>query len=178
MLYKQRKIISLTLLFLFLPLLVSANPLIAKAILHNKQGRRIGEIKFVQQPDKEDVEINLKIINLPPGEYALHIHQNADCDCPQFKCAGGHFNPYNTQHGFLNKKGPHAGDLPNFRVGKNRVASKSMVTNRITLENQEQNSLFAVSGTSVVIHKNPDDYYTNPAGRGGLRLACGVIKRH
>jgi Cu-Zn family superoxide dismutase len=31
-------------------------------------------------------------------------------------------------------------------------------------------------GKTVVIHLNPDDYRTEPAGDSGARLACGVIR--
>jgi superoxide dismutase, Cu-Zn family len=33
-----------------------------------------------------------------------------------------------------------------------------------------------VIGKSVIIHENPDDYRTQPAGNSGKKLACGVIK--
>ena len=32
-----------------------------------------------------------------------------------------------------------------------------------------------VVGRSVVVHKDPDDYKTQPAGNSGARVACGVI---
>jgi len=32
-----------------------------------------------------------------------------------------------------------------------------------------------VVGKSVIIHKNPDDYRSQPSGNAGKRLACGVI---
>lgn len=33
-----------------------------------------------------------------------------------------------------------------------------------------------VIGKAVIIHENPDDYRTQPAGDAGKRLACGVIE--
>lgn len=33
-----------------------------------------------------------------------------------------------------------------------------------------------VLGRSVIIHENPDDYRSQPAGNAGKRLACGVIE--
>ncbi|NLC63903.1 MAG: superoxide dismutase family protein, partial [Thermoanaerobacterales bacterium] len=33
-----------------------------------------------------------------------------------------------------------------------------------------------VINKSIIIHENPDDYRTQPAGNAGKRLACGVIR--
>ena len=33
-----------------------------------------------------------------------------------------------------------------------------------------------VIGKAVIIHQNPDDYRTQPAGDAEKRLACGVIQ--
>lgn len=33
-----------------------------------------------------------------------------------------------------------------------------------------------VIGKTIIIHQNPDDYRTQPAGNSGNRLACGVIQ--
>jgi len=30
---------------------------------------------------------------------------------------------------------------------------------------------------AVVIHADPDDYKSDPAGNAGKRIACGVLKR-
>jgi Cu-Zn family superoxide dismutase len=32
-----------------------------------------------------------------------------------------------------------------------------------------------VVGRSVVVHADPDDYKSQPAGNSGKRIACGVI---
>jgi len=32
-----------------------------------------------------------------------------------------------------------------------------------------------VIGNSVIIHQNPDDYRSQPAGNAGKRLACGIV---
>jgi Cu-Zn family superoxide dismutase len=39
------------------------------------------------------------------------------------------------------------------------------------------NSLFHPQGTSLVIHADPDDMKTDPAGNAGTRIACGVISK-
>jgi len=32
-----------------------------------------------------------------------------------------------------------------------------------------------IIGKTVVIHSNPDDFHTQPAGNAGKKIACGVI---
>ena len=106
----------------------------------------------------------------------MHIHEKAACRAPDFKSAGGHFNPSGAQHGFLNRRGPHAGDLPNIQVNADGTCRAEYVTNRISLKERGHNSLFRKGGTAVVIHRDADDYITDPAGQGGPRIACGIIK--
>lgn len=35
----------------------------------------------------------------------------------------------------------------------------------------------SIVGRSVVVHAQPDDYRTQPAGNTGARIACGVIRK-
>ncbi len=146
----------------------------AKAILHNPKGDIVGTVWF--EETAQGVRLTVRIDGLPAGTHALHIHGSGDCQPPDFKSVGGHFNPYGAKHGFLNPAGPHAGDLPNFTVGEDGTADFQVITNRVTLKKGEKNSLFQEGGTSVVIHINPDDYLTDPAGNGGARIACGTIE--
>ena len=47
------------------------------------------------------------------------------CDAPDFKSAGPHFNPEGKKHGLENPEGHHAGDMANFTVdAKGRPSSK------------------------------------------------------
>jgi Cu-Zn family superoxide dismutase len=73
--------------------------------------------------------------------------------------------------------GPHAGDLPNLYVGPDGKGALEATATLVTLQEGKPNSLFIPGGTSLVLHENPDDDFTDPAGNAGARIACGVISK-
>jgi Cu-Zn family superoxide dismutase len=146
----------------------------AKAELKNAQEQDVGTATVT--PTKTGVRIALNLHSLPAGEHAIHIHETGKCEAPDFKTAGGHFNPGQRHHGKMNPEGKHAGDMDNITV-------KSDGKLRLTIVNTGSNlgsgpdSLFKEGGTAIVIHEKPDDYKTDPAGNAGARIACGVITK-
>jgi Cu-Zn family superoxide dismutase len=96
---------------------------------------------------------------------------------PDFKSAGGHFNPTDAHHGINNPMTPHphAGDMDNFTVEANGTSHQTILDPRVTLDPAPPNSLFAGGGTAIVIHAGPDDMMSDPAGNSGARIACGVV---
>ncbi len=147
----------------------------AKAVLINAQGEPVGWATLTEVPGR-GVRVQLKVSNLSSGRHAFHIHDVGKADAPDFKSAGGHFNPQHKQHGHKNPAGAHAGDLPNLLVGKDGKGRADIVVSGVTL-GEGENSLFHAGGTSLVVHASEDDQRTDPSGNAGARVACGVIER-
>ncbi|MCD1257992.1 superoxide dismutase family protein [Paenibacillus athensensis] len=122
------------------------------------------------------VRIRIQVAGLKPGLHGFHIHEKPLCEGPDFTSAGSHFNPGHKQHGFENPKGAHAGDLPNLVVNEQGAAQADFITKAVVLDKGKPNSLYTGGGTSLVIHEQPDDLKTDPAGNSGKRIACGVVK--
>lgn len=146
------------------------------AALINVDGEKIGSASLTE--DETGVKIGINLRNLPSGTYAFHIHETGECNPPDFESAGGHFNPYDKEHGFLNPEGPHAGDLPNITVKHDGTIQEMITTKRVTLKKGESHSLLKPGGTALMIHSDADDYLTDPAGNAGDRIACGVITQN
>jgi Cu-Zn family superoxide dismutase len=147
-----------------------------KVVLKDAQGIQVGTAT-ITDAKTGGVLIHLKTRGMPQGEHAAHIHQNAKCEGPDFQSAGGHFNPDKKKHGLDSDEGPHAGDMPNFKVeGKKGKANVTLLNMRVNM-GDDDHSLFANGGTALVIHAMKDDMHSDPAGNAGARIACGTITK-
>jgi Cu-Zn family superoxide dismutase len=145
-----------------------------KVELKDAQGKSVGTATI--KPAKTGVEISLNLHDLPAGQHAIHIHQTAKCEAPDFKSAGGHFNPEAKHHGTENPEGHHAGDMQNITVPETGKL-KTKITNADVNLGSDNHSLFSNGGTALVIHAKADDMKTDPAGNAGDRIACGTITK-
>ena len=113
------------------------------------------------------------IHNLSPGQHGFHIHANgvsAQGDC---KSAGGHFNPFDKDHGNPYSTDRHVGDLGN--INSQLVY---IIDSVISLDAGAENGIL---GRAVVVHAGPDDLGQGgddeslKTGNAGGRIACGNI---
>ncbi|MBI2890444.1 MAG: superoxide dismutase family protein [Nitrospirae bacterium] len=145
----------------------------ARAILQDTTGRPVGEATF--RDTSEGVEVKLRLEGLPAGPHALHIHGEGACQPPGFESSGAHFNPDHKQHGLKNPAGAHLGDLPNVSIVPEGPTETRLVIPQATLEPGDR-SLLKAGGTALILHAGADDEMSDPAGRAGPRIACGVIQ--
>ena len=140
--------------------------------LKSATGADAGTVTFHAE-GQHNVQVDVHLMNMTPGEHAVHIHAGSTCEAPDFKSAGGHFNPTGKQHGFENPMGHHAGDLPhNITVGADGRGEAKFTVDYLSLEPGAQDAIY---GHAVVVHAGADDMKSDPAGNAGGRVACGVI---
>jgi Cu-Zn family superoxide dismutase len=131
-----------------------------------------GRFEFLQVGPR--VRVQATVTGLAPrSEHGVHVHEVGDCSAPDASSAKGHFNPYGKPHAHYTAPERHAGDLPPLTADERGRASYVVELDIISLTGGPAN----IIGRSVVVHANPDDFRTQPAGNSGARIACGVIRR-
>jgi len=132
----------------------------------------MGKVTFTAL--EHGVRVAGEVRGLPPGtEHGFHIHEKGSC-ADNAMASGGHFNPAGGVHGKFAAPGSHAGELPSLVADSNGVARFSVDVHSISLSEAAASN---VIGRALVVHKDPDDYTTQPAGNSGARIACAVIAK-
>lgn len=106
---------------------------------------------------------------LSPGSHGIHVHEHGACGNAGAD-AGGHYNPTDKKHGKAADMESHMGDLGNIVADRDGRAKISLDDDNITLDGVD-----TIVGRSLVVHQDPDDMMSQPAGNSGKRIACGAI---
>lgn len=114
-----------------------------------------------------EVQVDALFSGLTPGEHGFHVHEVGDCSATDASSAKGHYNPTGQRHGHHDSKARHSGDMPNLIADAQGEARLTAELKGLTVSE--------LIGRSVVVHADPDDYMSQPAGNSGKRIACGVI---
>ena len=146
---------------------------VAEARLVPTQGNTTtGMLRFVQVGDV--VRVTGEVQGLKPGgEHGFHIHEKGDCSSSDGMSAGGHYNPTGAVHGHFGQGAHHTGDLPSLRANANGVAAVNFETRTLSIGGGNTD----IVGRGLIVHRDADDYTTQPTGNAGPRLACAVISR-
>ena len=131
-----------------------------------------GQVRFVQSGGK--VKVSGEVRGLKPNaEHGFHVHEKGDCSSGDGMSTGGHYNPGGAPHGQHGMSTHHAGDLPVLKADAGGVARFSFDSSTITIGRGAAD----IVGKGLIVHRDPDDYKTQPTGNAGPRLACAVIQR-
>ena len=131
-----------------------------------------GQVRFAQAGGKVVVSGEVRGLK-PNAEHGFHVHEKGDCSSGDGMSTGGHFNPTNAPHGRHGAGTHHAGDLPSLRADANGIASFRFESTTIGIGSGAADIL----GKGLIVHRDPDDYKTQPTGNAGPRLACAVIEK-
>jgi Cu-Zn family superoxide dismutase len=144
----------------------------ATAQLQPASGSKVtGLVRFTQHGDH--VMVHAEVTGLTPGQmHGFHVHEKGDCSAPDGMSTGGHFNPTGKPHG-PQTADHHGGDMPSLTADANGAAVADFNLTGVTLTDGPTSLI----GRGLIVHKDPDDYKTQPTGNAGARWACAVITK-
>ena len=131
-----------------------------------------GVVTFSKQSNGVRVEGEVRGLQ-PNAEHGFHIHEKGDCSSGDGMSTGGHFNPTAQPHGAHSQSEHHAGDLVSLQADGNGVARFSYTSTTITVGEGPTD----IIGRGLIVHRDADDYRTQPTGNSGPRIACAVIAK-
>ena len=128
-----------------------------------------GTADFVQDGDEVELELNLQ--GLPPGNHAVHIHTGT---CGDTTTIGDHWNPTGAPHGQRGvDEAFHRGDIGNIEIGSDSTGTLTLSAEDWTIGGSDSTN---VIGNLVIVHAGADDYTSQPSGNAGDMIGCGTIQ--
>ncbi len=150
---------------------IVGDPSRAVANLAPTTGNQVsGTVNFVQSADKVLVRGEIRGLK-PNAEHGFHVHEKGDCSSGDGMSTGGHFNPTARAHGNHGAGEHHTGDLPTLKANAQGVATFSFESTSIRVGS----GITDIVGKGLIVHRDPDDYKTQPTGNSGPRVACALI---
>ena len=160
---------------LLLALAACATPqpgMVATADLQATRGSAVtGTVRFAQAGDAVTVTGEVRGLK-PNAEHGFHVHEKGDCSSGDGMSTGGHFNPTAAPHGQHSQGAHHVGDLPSLKADAQGVAKVDFSAPGLTLKAGAS----SIVDKGLIVHRDPDDYKTQPTGNAGPRVACAVIR--
>lgn len=145
----------------------------ATAQLRATQGNAVtGLVQFTQKGDKVLVAGEIQGLK-PNAVHGFHVHEKGDCSSGDGISAGGHFNPTGKPHGSHDQNEHHAGDFPSLNADASGLARFSFEATAISVGS----GVADVLGRGLIVHRDPDDFKTQPTGNSGPRVACAAITK-
>lgn len=92
------------------------------------------------------------------GKYFYIFYINSTIQNPN---AGAHYSKEVRKHPM------HSGDLPPV-IAQEGYSFMSFYLPQLTIEE--------VLNRSIIVHRKPDDFNTQPSGNSGEKIGCGVIR--
>jgi len=130
-----------------------------------------GMVTFTQ--DGDEVRVRVNVTGLKPGAvHGFHVHEKGDCSSGDGMSTGGHFNPMGKPHG-PQSADHHAGDMPSLTADAYGNANTSFELHGVSIGSGPADLV----GRGLIVHRDPDDYKTQPTGNAGPRIACAVIRK-
>ena len=133
-----------------------------------------GEVTFTEKDGKVKMQGMFSGLN-PESIHAIHLHEKADCSANDGSSAGGHWNPTNEKHGkWDDMDGFHQGDIGNLKADKDGKSTITFETDSwcIGCDDETKN----IVGKGIIVHKDKDDFTSQPTGNAGDRISCGEIR--
>lgn len=166
----KRSLILLSIALLGACTHMGAGPRASASLASRSGSTAAGTVAFTQRGDS--VRVRLDITGVGPNTvHGFHVHEIGDCSSADASSAGGHFNPTSAPHGGRSDATHHSGDFGNVTADARGEIHEEFTVNFITVGEGPS----SVIGRSVVLHADPDDLKSQPAGNSGKRIACGVL---